>query len=158
MSNLPQRLSDLLRAQHKTFASAESCTGGMIGAAITDLTGSSDVFERGFITYSNQAKIEMLGVKEQTLDSHGAVSEQTAKEMVLGALDHSKADLAVAVTGIAGPSGGSEEKPVGLVYIAVAEKEGTPIVLKNIFEGDRHSIRAQTVEKALSMLINLIEK
>lgn len=157
MFSLIEELSLLLLAQNKVLATAESCTGGMIASAITDRAGSSAVFDRGFITYSNQAKMDMLDVQEQTLKTYGAVSEQTARVMVLGALKNSLADIAVSVTGIAGPSGGSVEKPVGLVFIAVGEKNKSITVTRHMFDGDRTSIRQQTVECALKRLIETLQ-
>lgn len=149
-----QTLSDLLRAKGWVMASAESCTGGMIAAAITDLGGSSSVFDRGFVTYSNQAKMDMLGVSRETLGEHGAVSAQVAEEMASGALAHSKAHIAISVTGIAGPSGGSADKPVGLVYMGIAVRGNKAEAHKFIFEGDRKAVREQSVSQALSLLIN----
>ncbi len=137
---------------------AESCTGGMIAAAITDIAGSSAVFSRGFVTYSNQAKIDMLGVKPETLNLYGAVSEQTVSEMASGAITASEdeADFAVAVSGIAGPDGGTVEKPVGLVYICVLKKGEVGQVTRYVFDGDRQSVRTQTVENALKTIRTLI--
>ena len=137
---------------------AESCTGGMIAAAITDIAGSSAVFSRGFVTYSNQAKINMLGVKPETLNLHGAVSGQTVSEMASGAITASEdeADFAVAVSGIAGPDGGTVEKPVGLVYICVLKKGEVGQVTRYVFDGDRQSVRTQTVENALKTIGDLI--
>lgn len=133
-------------------AAAESCTGGMIAAAITDIAGSSDVFDRGFITYSNEAKMEMLGVSPQTLQSHGAVSRQTALEMASGALARSQAGIALAVTGIAGPGGGSAEKPVGLVWFGVAVKGQPTIAQSRIFDDKgRAFIRTEAVRTALEL-------
>jgi len=157
MFSLIEELSLLLLAQNKVLATAESCTGGMIASAITDRAGSSAVFDRGFITYSNQAKMDMLGVQEQTLKTYGAVSEQTARVMVLGALKNSLADIAVSVTGIAGPSGGSVEKPIGLVFIGVGEKNKSITVTRHVFDGDRTAIRQQTVECALKRLIETLQ-
>ena len=136
------------------LATAESCTGGLIAAGMTDLAGSSSVFERGFVTYSNESKEELLGVSHETLLRHGAVSSETATEMVAGALTRSHADAALAVTGIAGPSGGTPDKPVGLVYIGWGLKGGQICVQKHIFSGDRDAIRQQTVEAALTHLID----
>ena len=137
---------------------AESCTGGMIAAAITDIAGSSAVFSRGFVTYSNQAKINMLGVKPETLTLYGAVSGQTVSEMASGAITASEdeADFAVAVSGIAGPDGGTVEKPVGLVYICVLKKGEVGQVTRYVFDGDRQSIRTQTVENALKTIRSLM--
>lgn len=156
MLSLVQAASETLRAQKLKLATAESCTGGMISAAFTDLSGSSDIFDRGFVTYSNEAKISMLGVTSSTLEAYGAVSEQTAREMCEGTLKNSLADVTIAVTGIAGPSGGTEEKPVGLVYIGLARKSGDTRIFKHIFAGDRQAVRQLTVEQALEHLMQLI--
>lgn len=135
------------------IVTAESCTGGLIAALLTEIPGSSDVVERGFVTYSNQAKEEMLGVPEDLLRAHGAVSEPVCRAMALGALKNSRAERSVAVTGIAGPGGGTPQKPVGLVYIAVARSEGDVIVQECRF-GDigRAKVRLATVEKAMTLL------
>lgn len=154
---LIENLSILLRTNGLKLATAESCTGGLIASGITDLSGSSDIFDRGFVTYSNQAKIDMLGVSPATLDTYGAVSEQTASEMATGAINRSLADYSIAVTGIAGPTGGTADKPVGLVYIAIGQKGHPARVTKNIFAGDRTSVREQTSNTALTNLLNLIE-
>lgn len=155
MHSLVEELTLLLIDKGLTLATAESCTGGMIAAAVTDRTGSSAVFDRGFVTYTNDSKSDLLGVSTQTLHDFGAVSEQTAAEMVRGALTHSRAGIAVSVTGIAGPGGGSAEKPVGLVYIGVMVKNHPLTVFRHLFDGDRASIRQQTVEQALFHLISL---
>lgn len=152
MHSLVEELTLLLLDENMMLATAESCTGGLIAAAITDRAGSSAVFDRGFITYTNESKSELIGVKKETLDQYGAVSENTAKEMAEGALKNSRAHIAVSVTGIAGPSGGTDKKPVGLVYIGIATKDGVT-AHKNNFDGDRTSIRQATVEKALELLI-----
>ena len=154
---LIKTLNDTLWAKGLKLATAESCTGGMIGAAITDLAGSSDVFDRGFITYSNEAKMQMLGVKPETLEAHGAVSEPTAREMALGALAHSLADIAISVTGIAGPGGGSSDKTVGLVYIGIASKDGGAHVYRHVFPGDRAAVREQTRDTALTYVLNMLK-
>jgi nicotinamide-nucleotide amidase len=140
------------RSARTRVATAESCTGGMIAAALTEIAGSSDVFERGFVTYSNEAKNELLGVPQDMLKAHGAVSAEVAGAMAQGALAHSRADMAVAVTGIAGPGGGSAAKPVGLVYIGLARRGETPAIERNVFPGDRAAIRAATVVRALNLL------
>jgi nicotinamide-nucleotide amidase len=134
------------RAARIKLATAESCTGGLIAAILTEVAGSSDVFERGFVTYSNEAKTEQLGVPAELIERHGAVSEEVVQAMALGALDHSRADLAVAVTGVAGPGGGTTTKPVGLVHIATARRNG-PVVHKEIRLGDigRRAIRLAAV-------------
>jgi nicotinamide-nucleotide amidase len=141
------------RAKKLKVATAESCTGGLIAGLLTEIAGSSDVVERGFVTYSNQAKQELLGVPETLLIRHGAVSEEVARAMAEGALAHSRADLAVAVTGIAGPGGGTAEKPVGLVHIAAARKGGAVLHRECRF-GDigRAGVRIATVDAALEML------
>jgi nicotinamide-nucleotide amidase len=149
-------LIDLYRTKNLRIAAAESCTGGMIAAAITDIAGSSDVFERGFVTYSNEAKTELIGVPAELIAHHGAVSVHVAREMAAGALRHSRADVAVAVTGIAGPGGGSDAKPVGLVYIAVARRGADPAIERHQFHGDRAAIRRATVERALEMLAEAV--
>lgn len=140
-----------------TLVTAESCTGGLIGAMMTALPGSSEVYDRGFITYSNQSKIDLLGVSQDTLNRHGAVSPETAREMSEGALRHTKADVSVAVTGIAGPGGGSDDKPVGLVYISVAIRNKGAQAFKHIFSGDRASVRDQAVAMAFTHIIDLLE-
>ena len=139
-----------------TMSVAESCTGGLIGAAITDVPGASKVFLGSAVTYSNQAKEDILGVSHSTLLEHGAVSEETAREMVSGAMSAYRSDTAVAVTGIAGPGGATPDKPVGLVYIAAADGPRV-VVTRNIFKGDRESVREQTVREALTLLDELIK-
>ena len=136
-------------------ATAESCTGGLIGGAITSVDGSSSVFGRGFITYSNQAKTDLLGVEPGTLEDHGAVSAECASQMAIGALEAANANAAVAVTGIAGPGGGTETKPVGLVYIAVATSEDEGAFVEKFEFGDigRHNVRRETVMQAMEMLL-----
>jgi nicotinamide-nucleotide amidase len=150
------QLLDLYRTRRLRIVTAESCTGGMIAAEITNIAGSSDVFERGFVTYSNEAKSQQVGVPADLIAHHGAVSVHVAREMAAGALKHSGADVAVAVTGIAGPGGGSEAKPVGLVYIAVVRRGGDPAIERHQFHGDRAAIRQATVERALEMLAEAI--
>ena len=148
-------LADLLIKNNFFMAAAESCTGGMIAAACTDLAGSSAWFERGFVTYSNSAKTEMLGVDAALIDRWGAVSEPVARAMALGAIAHSKAQVSVAVTGVAGPSGGSADKPVGTVWFgwSVAGLVTSECLL---FEGDRAAVRAATVRHALGRLTDLL--
>lgn len=145
-------LLDLARARGVMIATAESCTGGLIAGAITDIAGSSEVFDRGFVTYSNAAKQEMLGVAGDTLTSHGAVSEETARAMAAGALRNSKAALAVAVTGIAGP-GGSDHKPEGRVCFGLATPAETTSETVDFGALGRGNVRRATVEHALSLLI-----
>ena len=139
------------------IATAESCTGGMVAAALTDIAGSSDVFDRGFVTYSNAAKVEMLGVRLETLESFGAVSEEVAREMARGALAHADASLAVSITGIAGP-GGSEHKPEGRVCFAVAQ-DGRAIVTQTVEFGPmgRDKVRAAARDHALTLLLRAIQ-
>jgi len=151
--HLATRLGALLEARGWRVSTAESCTGGLVAGAITDIAGSSAWFERGFVTYSNPAKTEMLGVRAETLAAHGAVSEATAREMVAGALDQSSSDIAVAVTGIAGPSGGTPQKPVGLVCFAWGCRGGTVRSLTQQFPGDRAAVREASVVEALDGLI-----
>lgn len=146
---LAEQLGGKLKANGKKIATAESCTGGWIAQTITDVPGSSAWFDRGFVTYSNTAKVQMLDVSPETLEKHGAVSAETATEMAAGALAHSEADVAVAVTGIAGPDGGTPDKPVGTVFIAWADKNGEAKVIKKQFAGNRRQIRAETVESAI---------
>lgn len=134
------------------IATAESCTGGLIAGCLTEIAGSSDVVDRGFVTYSNEAKTEMLGVPATLIAEHGAVSEPVARAMAEGALGGSLADVTVAVTGVAGPGGGTAEKPVGLVHFAVAAKNAETQAVHKIFEGDRRAVRMATVEVALDLL------
>ena len=146
---LARRLGCRLQSNGEKIVTAESCTGGWIAQTLTEIPGSSAWFDRGFVTYSNAAKMQMLGVSPETLEQYGAVSSETATEMVVGALAHSDADCAIAVTGIAGPDGGSAEKPVGTVFIAWAYKNRDVKVVRQQLTGDRHQIRRQTVKIAL---------
>jgi nicotinamide-nucleotide amidase len=141
------------RERRLTLATAESCTGGLIAAILTEVPGSSDVFERGFITYSNSAKTELLGVPADLIARHGAVSEEAARAMAAGALAHSRADISVAVTGVAGPEGGTAEKPVGLVHLAATRREG-PILHREMRFGDkaRSAIRLASVAEAFALV------
>jgi len=145
------------REKNIKIAAAESCTGGLIAALLTEIAGSSDVFDRGFVTYSNQAKEEMLGVPGAMIREHGAVSESVARAMAEGAIRQSRAQLAVAVTGIAGPGGGTDEKPVGLVHIA-AVRAGEATLHRECRFGDigRAEVRRATVKVALEMLVSLV--
>ena len=163
MSLFPADIEDQARqivadfaARGKMVATAESCTGGLIAGALTEISGSSAVVDRGFVTYTNQAKVDMLGVAETTLATHGAVSKETALQMVHGALYRSQASVAVAVTGIAGPGGGSAEKPVGLVHLAAKNRLGK-ILHREMRYGDigRTEVRLATVRTALAMLIEV---
>jgi nicotinamide-nucleotide amidase len=150
---LSNRVGKALAARKQMMAAAESCTGGWIGQAITMVPGSSRWFDRGFVTYTNEAKQEMLGVGAETLRAFGAVSEQTVREMVAGALARSRAQIAVAVSGIAGPDGGSPSKPVGTVMLAWGEKGGAVEALATHFAGDRDAVRRATVLAALEGLL-----
>lgn len=141
------------------LATAESCTGGMIAAALTDIAGSSTVVDRGFVTYSNEAKTEMVGVRLETLETHGAVSRETAIEMAAGALAHSRAGIAVSVTGVAGPGGGSVEKPVGLVWFGLAVKGRPPVAKRRLFEDKgRAFIRKESVKTALALVLGGLKR
>ena len=144
------------RVKGVKIATAESCTGGLIAALLTDIAGSSDVFERGFVTYSNDARREMLGVPEELLKTHGAVSAPVARAMAQGALKQSRADVAIAVTGIAGPGGGTTEKPVGLVHIAAARGNETRAQEHRFGDLGREQVRLRTVEAALRLLEALL--
>ncbi|WP_222373311.1 CinA family protein [Rhizobium leguminosarum] len=164
MSLFPQDIISTAEAIIRDFtaaglmvSTAESCTGGLIAGALTEISGSSAVVDRGFVTYTNSAKIEMLGVQAETLSRFGAVSEETARQMVHGALFRSRAEIAVAVTGIAGPGGGSAEKPVGLVHLAAKSRAGTLIHRKMLY-GDigRSEVRLATIRTALEMVRSLL--
>jgi nicotinamide-nucleotide amidase len=153
------RVLDLCRAQGVLIATAESCTGGLVAAALTEIAGSSDVVDCGFVTYSNEAKQKMLGVPAATLSRHGAVSAKTAAAMAKGALTNSQADISVAITGIAGPGGGSTRKPVGLVYFAAANREGRRLQRSRRFgKIGRQRVRLRSVAEALALLEALAER
>ncbi len=157
LAALATRAGQRLKEARAMLATAESCTGGWAAQAMTAIAGSSDWFERGFVTYSNEAKQELLGVSEATLERHGAVSEQAAAAMALGALERSRAQVTLAVTGIAGPSGGSPDKPVGMVCFAWAARGAAPRCETRHFLGDRESVRRQSVERALEGIIELLD-
>ena len=148
MNSLEERVIALLSEKGWKITTAESCTGGAIAAALVNVSGASEVFEEGYVTYSNKAKHKNLGVKKSTLKKYGAVSKQTAKEMSKGCLKAAKADIALSATGIAGPGGGTPEKPVGLVYIGCCV-QGKTEVIRCQFSGSRAEVRRQTVEAAL---------
>jgi nicotinamide-nucleotide amidase len=150
---LVDNLAVQLRARGWMLATAESCTGGLIAGACTEISGSSDWFDRGFVTYSNAAKTEMLGVPAALIQAHGAVSEAVACAMAAGALARSQAQCAVAVTGVAGPTGGSADKPVGTVWLAWATPSGQVEAKRHHFSGDRAAVRQATVAQALSGLL-----
>ncbi|MHB0973468.1 MAG: CinA family protein [Thiobacillus sp.] len=156
LRQLAAELGEKLIARGWMLATAESCTGGWVGQLLTSLPGSSHWYERGFITYANTAKIEMLGVPEETLAAHGAVSEETAAAMAAGALKHSHAQAALAISGIAGPGGGTPQKPVGLVCYGWALADGTVMSSTCRLDGDREEIRSRAVAAALRGLIELI--
>jgi nicotinamide-nucleotide amidase len=153
-----KQVLELCRARGLRVATAESCTGGLVAAALTEIAGSSDVVDRGFVTYSNEAKTELLGVPQSILKRYGAVSAQTAKVMAAGALKNSHADIAVSITGIAGPGGGTKQKPVGLVHFAAARRGGRRIARKRLY-GDigRGRVRQRSVVDALEMLALLAQ-
>lgn len=156
MISIVERLVQSLAEMGLTISTAESCTGGMVASTIIDVAGASDVYNEGFITYSNEAKMKYLNVAEETLETYGAVSEETVKEMASGCRKATGCDVAVVTSGVAGPGGGSLEKPVGLVYIGCAYKD--VVEVKSFkFEGDRTSIRQQATEEAINMTMELIE-
>lgn len=157
LETLAERVGASLLAKRLTLVTAESCTGGWVAQCLTAIAGSSEWFDRGFVTYSNQAKREMLGVPAEMLMEHGAVSQQVVASMAQGALRHSSADWAVAITGIAGPGGGSADKPAGTVCFAWAARDGALSVETCHFHGDREAVRAQSVAHALSRLIESIQ-
>lgn len=154
---LAEQVGQALKARGLMLATAESCTGGWVAEAVTMVSGSSDWFERGFVTYTYISKREMLGVSDATLGSHGAVSEQTVREMVKGALAHSHAQVAVAVSGTAGPGGGTLEKPVGTICLAWALKDGDLRSETRHMAGNREAVRKQSVEHALQGVLRLLE-
>ena len=140
------------------ISTVESCTGGMIFAGLTDIAGASAALDRGFITYSNQAKQEMVGVCAETLEAHGAVSQQCAAAMAVGGITHSTADISLSVTGVAGPGGGTPDKPVGLVWMSIATKDGVQISKRFDFSGDRQAVRSQAVEAGLTLILEALPK
>lgn len=158
MNVLSQQLGSLLAQHGMMLTTAESCTGGGVAQAITDIAGSSRWFERGFVTYTNTAKIEMLGVSPDTLMQHGAVSEATVREMVAGALAHSHAQIALAVSGIAGPSGGTPDKPVGTVWFAWGIADEAIVAQRYQFQGERAAIREQSIHIALNGVIARLQQ
>lgn len=150
---LSEDIRSTLSARGLWVATAESCTGGLIAGCLTEVAGSSAVVDRGFVTYTNEAKTEMLGVPVDLIAQWGAVSEPVAASMATGALDHSHADIAVAVTGIAGPGGGTATKPVGLVYIGLGRRGQAVMVERHLFTGDRDAVRLATVRRALQCVL-----
>ncbi len=153
--DLARRIIEVYSGNKLRIVTAESCTGGLIAAALTEIPGSSAVVERGFVTYSNDAKVEVLGVLPDLLESKGAVSPEAAEAMATGALEFSLADVAVSATGIAGPSGATAAKPVGLVYIGLASRTGVVFHYQCQFRGDRGDVRMQSVREALQLLLTL---
>ena len=158
LTTLATKLGAALKARGYMLALAESCTGGMVAEVITSVAGSSAWFDRGFVTYSNQAKIDMLGVSTQTLETFGAVSEQIAAEMAVGALKHSQTQIAGSITGIAGPDGGTADKPVGTVCFAWAETNQPTITMTKNFDGNRGEIRQQATSFLMRQLIDQLKK
>lgn len=158
LATLSIELGAALKARGFILALAESCTGGMVAEVITSVAGSSAWFDRGFVTYSNQAKIDMLGISAQTLETFGAVSEQIAVEMALGALKHSQAHIAGSITGIAGPNGGTADKPVGTVCFAWAEDNQPTIAMTKNFDGNRGKVRQQATTFLMRQLIDQLKK
>lgn len=153
LTTLSSKLGEHLLQKHLRLATAESCTGGGLGYVLTEIPGSSNWFERGFITYSNDAKISLLNVKQETLNQFGAVSEQTAREMAEGALKNSQAQISVSITGIAGPDGGTSDKPVGTVWWAIARKDHPTIATVDIFKGNRTEIRLAVIQRVMEHLL-----
>jgi nicotinamide-nucleotide amidase len=156
--DLSERLGTQLKANAMVLATAESCTGGWISQAVTMVPGSSNWFDRGFVTYTNQSKHEILGVRTSTLDTEGAVSELTVREMAEGALRCSRAHYSIAVSGIAGPDGGTPSKPVGTVWLAIAERGGEIRAWRLQLQGDRNAVRRETVLASLRTLIDLLRQ
>ena len=156
LASLARRVGSRLKRRGLMLATAESCTGGWVAQAVTSIAGSSEWFERGFVTYSNDAKRELLGVRASTLSRHGAVSEETAREMASGALKRSEAHVALAVTGVAGPGGGTRKKPVGMVCFAWSGPKGGTQSAVRRFAGGRESVRRQSVVAALQGLLERI--
>ena len=157
MEKLSRTVGERLKSAGVMAVTAESCTGGWVAQALTSVAGSSDWFERGFVTYSDDAKRELLGVRPETLSRHGAVSEETARDMARGALERSRGTLALAVTGIAGPGGGSAAKPVGMVCFAWALKGGAVRSETCHFDGDRESVRRQSVAHVLQGVLKALD-
>lgn len=153
LKKLALKVLSCFKSKGLKIVTAESCTGGLIATRLTDISGASEVLDRGFITYSNEAKIQMLNVSHETIEKFGAVSAETVKAMAIGALTASKADISIAVTGIAGPSGGTSEKPLGLVHLAIASKNSDTQHSSFIFKGNRKQIRQATTCEAMKMLI-----
>ena len=154
---MEEELVEILTTKQYKITTAESCTGGLVAATIVNVSGASEVFQAGFVTYANEAKEKELGVKSETLQTYGAVSEKTAKEMAIGCAAHAKAQVGISTTGIAGPGGGTAEKPVGLVYIGCAVRSNV-YVEKNVFSGDRQQVRRQAADRAIGFALECIKK
>lgn len=154
---MEEELVEILTKKQYKITTAESCTGGLVAATIVNVSGASEVFQTGFVTYANEAKEKELGVKSETLQTYGAVSEKTAKEMAIGCAAHAKAQVGISTTGIAGPGGGTAEKPVGLVYIGCAVRSNV-YVEKNVFSGDRQQVRRQAADRAIGFALECIKK
>ena len=156
MIKVEEKLVQMLAEMGLTISTAESCTGGMIASTIIDVSGASDVYSEGFITYSNEAKMKYLKVKSETLDEFGAVSEETVRQMAHGCVLETGSDMSIVTSGIAGPGGGTAEKPVGLVNIGCAYKDEI-VTARHKFEGDRYNIRKQAVDAAIAMAVQILE-
>lgn len=154
---LAKQVIETYAQARKKIVTAESCTGGLVAAALTSIPGSSDVFERGFVSYSYDSKIEVLGVLPEKIQTRGVVSDEVAEAMAEGALEFSLADIAISVTGVAGPGGGLPNKPVGLTYFGIATRDGPRFHLHHVFKGDRDEIRRAAVIEALKLLSSLIQ-
>lgn len=154
---MEDKIIELLIKHHLTITTAESCTGGLIAATLVNVPGVSGQFEEGYITYSNEAKEKLLGVSHETLEKYGAVSSQTAEEMAKGAKKAANADISIISTGIAGPDGGTKEKPVGLVYLACSLGEETEVE-RHVFSGDRQKVRQASVQAALALVEKMVQK
>ena len=154
---MEEELVEILTKKQYKITTAESCTGGLVAATIVNVSGASEVFQAGFVTYANEAKEKELGVKSETLQTYGAVSEKTAKEMAIACAAHAKAQVGISTTGIAGPGGGTAEKPVGLVYIGCAVRSNV-YVEKNVFSGDRQQVRRQAADRAIGFALECIKK
>ena len=154
---MEEELVEILTKKQYKITTAESCTGGLVAATIVNVSGASEVFQAGFVTYANEAKEKELGVKSETLQTYGAVSEKTAKKMAIGCAAHAKAQVGISTTGIAGPGGGTAEKPVGLVYIGCAVRSNV-YVEKNVFSGDRQQVRRQAADRAIGFALECIKK
>lgn len=156
LTALAERVRDAFVARGLWLATAESCTGGLIAGCLTSISGSSALVDRGFVTYTNAAKTEMLGVPGELIAAHGAVSEPVAAAMAHGVLAHSRADVALSVTGIAGPTGGTPTKPVGLVWLGAARRGGVARVERHVFPGDRTAVRLASVRRSLELALDLL--